>query len=135
MSVSRIRIEELYERISLWKEIIEDHKGNKNFDLFGAQNKIEELKREIRAEYRKSKWGDDTRYYDGRDCESYRLYYDEYFDSPEDAKEWARETYDNGNPCRYYDWSPTGLWFISDVRVAHIEGDRYRVMIQRNIDI
>lgn len=50
----------------------------------------------------------------------------------EEAEEWAEEEYRAGQI--YADYSPTGKWFISDIRVAHIEGNRWRVMIRESLD-
>ena len=62
---------------------------------------------------------------------SHGLFY-HYFDSKEEAEEWAEEEYRAGQI--YADYSPTGRWFISDIRVAHIEGNRWRVMICESLD-
>ena len=98
------------------------------------EERLIELKRELRKEYRRQK--DDfaeKRVYCGFDYgESTKTYFDDYFDSKEEAEEWAEEEYRAGQV--YADYSPTGKWFISDIRVAHIEGNRWRVMIRESLD-
>lgn len=98
------------------------------------EERLIELKRELRKEYRRQK--DDfaeKRVYCGFGYdESTKTYFDDYFDSKEEAEEWAEEEYRAGQV--YADYSPTGKWFISDIRVAHIEGNRWRVMIRESLD-
>ena len=98
------------------------------------EERLIELKRELRKEYRRQK--DDfaeKRVYGGFGYgESIKTFFDDYFDSKEEAEEWAEEEYRAGQI--YADYSPTGKWFISDIRVAHIEGNRWRVMICESLD-
>ena len=92
------------------------------------------LKRELRNEYRRRKYESERkRVYRGFGYdESITTFFEEYFDSKEEAEEWAEEEYRAGQI--YADYSPTGKWFISDIRIAHIEGNRWRVMIRESLD-
>lgn len=97
------------------------------------EERLIELKRELRKEYRRQK--DDfaeKRVYQSEDGESTRTFFYEYFDSREEAEEWADEEWRAGQI--YADYSPTGRWFVSDVRVAHVEGNRWKVMIRESLD-
>lgn len=97
------------------------------------EERLIELKRELRKEYRRQK--DDfaeKRVYQSEDGESTRTFFYEYFDSREEAEEWADEEWRAGQI--YADYSPTGRWFVSDIRVAHVEGNRWRVMIRESLD-
>ena len=133
--MNKIKVKRLYEEIEFLKAILEEQKNNPNFDKYQMLTQIEQRKRKIRSSLAESEWGDDVSYYEDPNGESYRIYYDEYFNSREEMEEWMEETHRRGQPQLDYDWSPTGLWFISVIRVAHIKDDRYRVMIQRNIDV
>ena len=98
------------------------------------EERLIELKRELRKEYRRQK--DDLaekRVYQSEDGESTRTFFYEYFDSREEAEEWADEEWRAGQI--YADYSPTGRWFVSDVRVAHVEGNRWLCMVVERIDI
>lgn len=97
------------------------------------EERLIELKRELRKEYRRQK--DDfaeKRVYQSEDGESTRTFFYEYFDSREEAEEWADEEYRMGQI--YADYSPTGRWFVSDLRIAHVEGNRWKVMIRESLD-
>ena len=98
------------------------------------EERLVELKRELRKEYRRQKDEfAEKRVYEGFDYgESTKTYFDDYFDSREEAEEWAEEEYRAGQI--YADYSPTGKWFVSCVRIAHIEGNRWRVMIRESLD-
>lgn len=98
------------------------------------EERLIELKRQLRKEYRRQK--DDfaeKRVYQSEDGESIRTFFYEYFDSREEAEEWADEEWRAGQI--YADYSPTGRWFVSDVRVAHVEGNRWLCMVEERIDI
>ena len=91
------------------------------------------LKRELRNEYRRRKYESERkRVYESDDGESTTTFFEDYFDSKEEAEEWAEKEWRAGQI--YADYSPTGKWFISDIRVAHIEGNRWRVMIRESLD-
>lgn len=115
-----------------WVKKEEPEYSEKGFKAL--EERLAELKRELRKEYRRQK--DDfaeKRVYCGFGYdESIKTYFDDYFDSREEAEEWAEEEYRAGQI--YADYSPTGKWFISDIRVAHIEGNRWRVMIRESLD-
>ena len=98
------------------------------------EERLVELKRELRKEYRRQKDEfAEKRVYEGFGYdESTKTYFDDYFDSKEEAEEWAEEEYRAGQI--YADYSPTGRWFVSCVRIAHIEGNRWRVMICESLD-
>ena len=98
------------------------------------EERLVELKRQLRKEYRaQHDEFEEKRVYCGFNYgESTKTYFDDYFDSKEEAEEWAEEEYRAGQV--YADYSPTGKWFISDIRVAHIEGNRWRVMIRESLD-
>ena len=98
------------------------------------EERLIELKRKLRKEYRAQRDEfEEKRVYWGFDYgESTTAFFDDYFDSREEAEEWAEEEYKAGQI--YADYSPTGQWFISDIRVAHIEGNRWRVMIRKSLD-
>ena len=98
------------------------------------EERLVELKRQLRKEYRaQHDEFEEKRVYEGFGYgESTKTYFDDYFDSKEEAEEWAEEEYRAGQI--YADYSPTGKWFISDIRVAHIEGNRWRVMIRESLD-
>lgn len=93
-----------------------------------------ELKRELRKEHRKQKdeFAEKRVYWGFGYGESTTTFFDDYFNSREEAEKWAEEEYRAGQV--YADYSPTGKWFISDIRVAHIEGNRWRVMIRESLD-
>lgn len=92
------------------------------------------LKRELRNEYRRRKYESERkRVYQSEDGESTKTFFYEYFDSREEAEEWADEEWRAGQI--YADYSPTGRWFVSDVRVAHVEGNRWLCMVVERIDI
>ena len=98
------------------------------------EERLIELKRELRKEYRRQK--DDfaeKRVYQSEDGESTRTFFYEYFDSREEAEEWADEEWRAGQI--YADYSPTGRWFVSDIRVAHVEGNRWLCMVEERIDV
>lgn len=133
--MNKIKVKKLYEEIKFLETTIEEQKSNPKFDRYQTQILIEERKRKLRSLLNETEWGDGVNYYENPNGESYRIYYDEYFSSEEVMRDWKEETYKRGRPHMAYDWSPTGLWFISWIRIAHIKDDRYRVMIQRNIDI
>ena len=115
-----------------WVKKEEPEYSEKGFKAL--EERLAELKRELRKEYRRQK--DDfaeKRVYCGFGYdESIKTYFDDYFDSREEAEEWAEEEYRAGQI--YADYSPTGKWFISDIKVAHIEGNRWRVMIRESLD-
>ena len=98
------------------------------------EERLVELKRQLRKEYRaQHDEFEEKRVYGGFGYgASTKTYFDDYFDSKEEAEEWAEEEYRAGQV--YADYSPTGKWFISDIRVAHIEGNRWRVMIRESLD-
>ena len=98
------------------------------------EERLIELKRKLRKEYRaQHDEFEEKRVYWRLDYgESTTTFFDDYFDSREEAEEWAEEEYKAGQI--YADYSPTGQWFISDIRVAHIEGNRWRVMIRKSLD-
>lgn len=62
----------------------------------------------------------------------YITYTEEYFDSEAEAEAWADERYREGQI--YADYSPTGQWFISSIRIAHIEGNRWKIRIRESLD-
>lgn len=98
------------------------------------EERLIELKRELRKEYRRQK--DDfaeKRVYQPEDGESTKTFFYEYFESREEAEEWADEEWRAGQI--YADYSPTGRWFVSDVRVAHVEGNRWLCMVVERIDV
>ena len=98
------------------------------------EERLIELKRQLRKEYRaQHDEFEEKRVYCGFGYgESTKTYFDDCFDSKEEAEEWAEEEYRAGQI--YADYSPTGKWFISDIRIAHIEGNRWRVMIRESLD-
>lgn len=92
------------------------------------------LKRELRNEYRRQKYESEReRVYESRDGQSKKTFFIDCFDSPEEAREWEEKTWRNGQV--YSDYSPTGMWFVSDTRAAHIEGNRWLCMVETQIDI
>lgn len=115
-----------------WVKKEEPEYSEKGFKAL--EERLVELKRELRKEYRRQK--DDfakKRVYCGFGYgESTTTFFEEHFNSKEEAEEWAEEEYRAGQI--YADYSPTGKWFISDIRVAHIEGNRWRVMICESLD-
>ena len=72
------------------------------------------------------------RVYWSEDGTSTKTFFYEYFDSEAEAEAWADEEYRMGQI--YADYSPTGKWFVSDIRVAHVEGNRWKVMICESLD-
>ena len=98
------------------------------------EERLIELKRKLRKEYRTQHDEFEGKRVYGRFNygESTTTFFDDYFDSREEAEEWAEEEYRVGQI--YADYSPTGKWFISDIRFAHIEGNRWRVMICESLD-
>lgn len=92
------------------------------------------LKRELRNEYRRRKYESERRrVYESDDGESTKTFFEDYFDSPEEAREWEEETWQQGQI--YADYSPTGRWFVADAKAAHIEGNRWLCMVEERIDI
>ena len=92
------------------------------------------LKRELRNEYRRRKYESERRrVYESDDGESTKTFFEDYFDSPEEAREWEEETWQQGQI--YADYSPTGRWFVADAKAAHIEGNRWLCMVEQRIDV
>lgn len=92
------------------------------------------LKRELRNEYRRRKYESERRrVYESDDGESTKTFFEDYFDSPEEAREWEEETWQQGQI--YADYSPTGRWFVADAKAAHIEGNRWLCMVEERIDV
>ena len=92
------------------------------------------LKRELRNEYRRRKYESERkRVYESDDGQSTKTFFEDYFDSSEEAREWEEETWRQGQI--YADYSPTGRWFVSDTRAAHIEGNRWLCMVVERIDV
>ena len=92
------------------------------------------LKRELRNEYRRRKYESERRrVYESEDGESTKTFFEDYFDSPEEAREWEEETWRQGQI--YADYSPTGQWFVADAKAAHIEGNRWLCMVVERIDV
>ena len=92
------------------------------------------LKRELRNEYRRRKYESERkRVYESKDGESIKTFFEDYFDSSEEAREWEEETWRQGQI--YADYSPTGRWFVSGTRAAHIEGNRWLCMVVERIDV
>ena len=92
------------------------------------------LKRELRNEYRRRKYESERRrVYESEDGESTKTFFEDYFDSPEEAREWEEETWRQGQI--YADYSPTGQWFVADAKAAHIEGNRWLCMVEERIDV
>lgn len=90
---------------------------------------IKSLKQKLRIQYKVGESDNKHRY----EYDDYRtVYYNECFDSREEAEEWANEEWKAGQI--YADYSPTGQWFISSIRIAHIEGNRWRVRIRESLD-
>lgn len=98
------------------------------------EERLIELKRKLRKEYRaqRDEFAEKRVYWGFGYGESITTFFEKRFDSREEAEEWAEEEYRAGQI--YADYSPTGKWFISDIRVAHIEGNRWRVMICESLD-
>ena len=115
-----------------WVKKEEPEYSEKGFKAL--EERLIELKRQLRKEYRAQRDEfEEKRVYCGFGYdESTKTYFDDYFDSKEEAEEWAEEEYRAGQI--YADYSPTGKWFISDIKVAHIEGNRWRVMIRESLD-
>lgn len=55
------------------------------------------------------------------------------FASEEDAKQWQKDNC--VNVAQYYPFSPTGLWFVSDLRVAKQAGSSYLVYERQELDV
>lgn len=92
------------------------------------------LKRELRNEYRRRKYESERRrVYESDDGESAKTFFEDYFDSPEEAREWEKKTWQQGQI--YADYSPTGQWFVADAKAAHIEGNRWLCMVEERIDV
>ena len=92
------------------------------------------LKRELRNEYRRRKYESERkRVYESDDGQSTKTFFEDYFDSPEEAREWEEETWRQGQI--HADYSPTGQWFVADAKAAHIEGNRWLCMVEQRIDI
>ena len=102
--------------------------------LKALEERLIELKRELRNEYRRRKYESERkRVYESKDGESIKTFFEDYFDSSEEAREWEEETWRQGQI--YADYSPTGRWFVSDTRAAHIEGNRWLCMVVERIDV
>ena len=102
--------------------------------LKALEERLIELKRELRKEYRKQKDGfAEKRVYESDDGESTKTFFVDCFESPEEAREWEEETWRQGQI--YADYSPTGRWFVADAKAAHIEGNRWLCMVEERIDI
>ena len=116
----------------IWVKKEEPEYSEKGFKAL--EERLAELKRQLRKQYRSQhdEFEEKRVYWGFGYDESTKTYFDDYFDSREEAEEWAEEEYRAGQI--YADYSPTGKWFISDIRVAHIEGNRWRVMIRESLD-
>ena len=114
-------------------ELIRKERPNHNPDLL--LDRIIDLKQKLRREYRQQ---DEAlrgfhRYISSNEYGAdYITYTDEHFESGEEAEEWAEEEYKAGQI--YADYSPTGQWFVGSIRIAHIEGNRWRVRIRESLD-
>lgn len=114
-----------------WVKKKEPEYSEKGFKAL--EERLIELKRELRKEYRKQKDEfAEKRVYWSKDGTSTMTFFYEYFDSEAEAEAWADEEYRMGQI--YADYSPTGRWFVSDLRIAHVEGNRWKVMIRESLD-
>lgn len=114
-----------------WVKKEEPEYSEKGFKIL--EERLIELKRELRKEYRKQKDEfAEKRVYWSEDGQSTKTFFYKYFDSEAEAEAWADEEYRMGQI--YADYSPTGRWFISDLRIAHVEGNRWKVMIRESLD-
>lgn len=55
------------------------------------------------------------------------------FASEEEAKQWKKDNC--VNVAQYYPFSPTGLWFVSDLRIAKQAGCSYFVYEKQELDV
>lgn len=123
------KIEDLKEIIALVKK----EKPDRNPDIL--LERLIDTKRRLRREYRQQDEAlrGSHRYISSDEFGAdYITYYDDHFESREEAEEWADEEWRAGQI--YADYSPTGQWFISSIRIAHIEGNRWRVRIRESLD-
>ena len=122
-------IEDLKEIIALVKK----EKPDRNPDIL--LERLIDTKRKLRREYRQQDEAlhGSRRYISCGDYGAdYITYTEECFESEAEAEAWADEEWRAGQI--YADYSPTGQWFISSIRIAHIEGNRWRVRIRESLD-
>lgn len=129
-------IKALLREIKDLKEIVDLLKKEKpNYNPNSLIEKIIDLKQKLRREYRQQDEalrGSHRYISSGEYGADYITYTEEYFDSEAEAEAWADERYREGQI--YADHSPTGQWFISGIRIAHIEGNRWRVRTRESLD-
>lgn len=125
--MNNLRVE--FDTLNHYKEI-EDYArktGNPVPETIKAH--IIERKRELRKELRR-RLKRDVRFYEAEESRHY--FWEEEFPSKEAAQEWVEENF--VNVASFYPFSPTGLWFTSDLRVAHKTGNTYLVCKKENFD-
>lgn len=127
-------IKALLREIKDLKEIV-DLLKKENYNPNSLIEKIIDLKQKLRREYRQQDEAlrGSHRYISSEEYGAdYITYTEEHFDSEAEAEAWTDERYREGQI--YADYSPTGQWFISSIRIAHIEGNRWRVRIRESLD-
>ena len=132
-------IERLLREVEDLKEIIalvKKEKPDRNPDIL--LERLIDTKRRLRREYRQQDKAlrGSHRYInsgeDGYPPDDYITYTEKCFENREEAEAWADEEWEAGQI--YADYSPTGQWFISSIRIAHIEGNRWKVRIRESLD-
>ena len=134
--MSKQGFETLYTKLKIAKMALKDvTESYPELSHDFLKEKIIDIKRDIRRAYRTERWKLTRRYFEGYDesGESSFEYFDKFFENAEEAQEWARETYDSGQI--YADYSPTGKWFVSSVKTAHLVGDIWRCRISYSLDV
>lgn len=122
-------IEDLKEIIALIKKERPDHSPDILLE------RLIDTKQRLRREYKQQDEAlrESHRYISSDEYGAdYITYTEECFESREEAEAWADEEYRAGQI--YADYSPTGQWFISSLRIAHIEGNRWKVRIRESLD-
>ena len=93
---------------------------------------IVEYKRELRRKMRLYySCREKVRIYEHEGAKLY--FWNMSFASEEEAKQWKKDNC--VNVAQYYSFSPTGLWFVSDLRIAKQAGCSYFVYEKQELDV
>ena len=131
-------VKSLVENIRMLEERLARFANDKTDWIYVTiDEKIQDLKQKLRREYRQQdKALRGSHRYINSDEDGYPpdyiTYTEECFENRKEAEEWADEVWKAGQI--YADYSPTGQWFISSIRIAHIEGNRWKVRIRESLD-
>lgn len=126
--MTNLRVE--FDTLNYYKGIEDYARKTGNPVPEAVKEHIVEHKRKLRHELRRRQSSRKPRVYEKEEC--CKSFWEETFPSKEAAQKWVEENF--VNIADFYPFSPTGLWFTSDLRVAHKTGDTYLVYKQENFD-